>query len=203
MAADILLYQTTHVPVGEDQRQHLELAVKIAKAFNEQYKTEHFAIPEGMSGPSEGVRRVMSLRDGSKKMSKSDPSAKSRISLLDSADDIASKISKARTHAEPWFRYEDDSAPETKNLYNILSALSGRPIPVLADEFKDASKQEFKAALTDVLVAKICPIGDEVRRLMADPGHVDDVLRIGADQARSVAAENVSAVKRIVGLGSS
>jgi tryptophanyl-tRNA synthetase len=201
MTADILLYKTTHVPVGDDQTQHLELAAKLARGFNHRFQPGFFPVPSAINDSRGGVRRVMSLKDGTKKMSKSDPSALTRINLTDTADEIKLKIDKAKTDSEPGWTYDPANRPEAANLLNIFSALSGRTVEDLLGEFGEAKRIPFKAALTEVLVERICPIGEEMQRLTKDPGYVDDVLAKGADQAKSVAAKNIDEIKTLVGLG--
>jgi tryptophanyl-tRNA synthetase len=208
MAADILAYRATHVPVGEDQKQHLELTRDIAQKFNNDWAqsiAEHgfgdafFPLTEPLiHGPA---TRVMSLRDGSKKMSKSDPSDYSRINLTDDADTIAQKIRKAKTDAEPLPTEVEGlkSRPEADNLVAIYAALTDMaPAEVLRDH-GGSQFSGFKAALVDVAVAKLAPIADEMRRLMDDPGHIDAVLGDGSSRARAIASKTMDAVKDIVG----
>jgi tryptophanyl-tRNA synthetase len=208
MAADILVYRATHVPVGEDQKQHLELARDIAQKFNNDFGASiqshgfgdaFFPQPEPLiQGPA---TRVMSLRDGAKKMSKSDPSDYSRINLTDDADAIAQKIRKAKTDPEP---LPSETAglknrPEAENLVGIFAALADRtPDDVLRD-FGGAQFSTFKGALVDLAVAKLGPIGAEMKRLVQDQAYIDSVLGDGADRARVIAAETMNAVKDIVG----
>jgi tryptophanyl-tRNA synthetase len=208
MAADILVYRATHVPVGDDQKQHLELARDIAQKFNNDWAesiAEHgfgdafFPQPEPLiQGPA---TRVMSLRDGSKKMSKSDPSEYSRINLTDDADTIAQKIRKAKTDAEPLPSEAKglEGRPEAENLVAIYAALLDKDVAEVLREHGGSQFSGFKAALVDVAVSKLSPIADEMRRLMADPGHIDGVLAHGAERARAVARPNMDAVKDIVG----
>ncbi len=209
MAADILVYRATHVPVGEDQKQHLELARDIAQKFNNDFSNEirdngfasglFFPQPEPLiTGPA---TRVMSLRDGTKKMSKSDPSDYSRINLSDDADAIAQKIRKAKTDPEP-LPSEDkglESRPEADNLVGIYAALSARPKSDVLREFGGGQFSSFKANLVDLAVEKLGPIGAEMKRLTADPGYVDSVLIDGADRARVLADRTMNHVKDIVG----
>jgi tryptophanyl-tRNA synthetase len=209
MAADILAYRATHVPVGEDQKQHLELARDIAQKFNKDfaasirahgYGEAFFPLTEPLiAGPA---TRVMSLRDGRKKMSKSDPSDYSRINLTDDADAIAQKIRKAKTDPEPLPSEEAGLAkrPEAENLVGIYAALADTtPAQVLA-EFGGAQFSRFKAALVDLAVARLGPINAEMKRLVQDPAYIDAVLADGAQRARKIAAETMKAVKDIVGL---
>jgi tryptophanyl-tRNA synthetase len=188
MAADILLYKATHVPVGEDQKQHLELARDIATKFNLDYEAEDFfPLPEPMI---EGAAtRIMSLRDGTRKMSKSDPSDMSRINLTDDADTIAAKIRKARTDPEPLPGSLDGLAdrPEARNLVNIYAALTGRSAESVIEEFAGQGFGVFKPALAEVAVEVLAPIGAEIARLMADPAEIERVLARGADRARAIA----------------
>lgn len=200
MAADILAYHATQVPVGEDQKQHLELTRDIAIKFNNDYGVNFFPVVEPVI---EGAAtRVMSLRDGSKKMSKSDPSDQSRINLTDSADQIAQKIRKAKTDPEPL----PDSLeglkdrPEARNLVNIYAALAGHtPEQVIAD-FAGAQFGAFKPALADLAVAKLEPITTEMNRLMQDPAEIDRILGEGADRAEAVAWPILEQVYDIVGM---
>jgi tryptophanyl-tRNA synthetase len=208
MAADILVYRATHVPVGEDQKQHLELSRDIAQKFNNDFgKSIHahgygeafFPQPEPLiQGPA---TRVMSLRDGLKKMSKSDPSDQSRINLTDDADTIAHKIRRAKTDPHPLPHDEKglEQRPEADNLVGIHAALSGKTKADVLNEFGDAQFSTFKAALVELAVAKLGPINAEMKRLMADPIYIDSVLADGAARARALAAETIKAVKDIVG----
>jgi len=208
MAADILVYRATHVPVGEDQKQHLELSRDIAQKFNNDFAESirrvtnsdaFFPLPEPLiQGPA---TRVMSLRDGTKKMSKSDPSDNSRINLTDDADTIAQKIRKAKTDPEPLPGEEAglESRPEADNLVGIYAALAERPKAEVLTEFGGAQFSTFKTALADLSVAKLAPIAEEMRRLTADPDYIDSVLVRGAGEARDIAAPVMRAVKDIVG----
>jgi tryptophanyl-tRNA synthetase len=209
MAADILVYKGTHVPVGEDQKQHLELSRDIAQKFNNDFADSiraqghgdaFFPLPEPMiTGPA---TRVMSLRDGTKKMSKSDPSDYSRISLTDDADTIVQKLRKAKTDADP---LPGDLAglkgrPEADNLVGIYAALAGIGKEAVLGEFAGAQFSRFKPALSELAVSKLAPIAEEMRRLKSDPAHIDAVLADGAARARAVAAPVMDEVKDIVGL---
>jgi tryptophanyl-tRNA synthetase len=208
MAADILVYRATHVPVGEDQKQHLELSRDIAQKFNNDYaasieKHGHgsafFPLPEPLiQGPA---TRVMSLRDGSKKMSKSDASDYSRINLTDDADQIAQKIRKAKTDPEPLPSETGGLAgrPEADNLVGIYAALSDTSREQVLSEFGGGQFSTFKSALVDLAVAKLGPLGAEMSRLKADQAYIDGVLKRGADRARALAKPNMDAVKDIVG----
>jgi tryptophanyl-tRNA synthetase len=208
MAADILAYRATHVPVGEDQKQHLELSRDIAQKFNNDFAAsivEHgygeafFPLPEPMiTGPA---TRVMSLRDGRNKMSKSEPSEFSRINMTDDADTIAQKIRKAKTDPEPLPSEESGlkGRPEAENLIGIYAALADTTPTDVLKEFGGAQFSVFKPALIDLLVSKLCPVGEEMKRLMQDPVHVDSVLGDGSVRAQAIAAETMKAVKDIVG----
>jgi tryptophanyl-tRNA synthetase len=208
MAADILVYRATHVPVGEDQKQHLELARDIAIKFNNDYANSiaahgfgeiFFPQPEPIiQGPA---TRVMSLRDGSKKMSKSEPSDYSRINLTDDADAIAQKIRKAKTDPEPLPSEEKglETRPEADNLVGIYAALAETTKAGVLREFGGAQFSTFKSALVDLAVAKLGPIGAEMKKLVQDPAYIDSVLADGSDRARAIAAETMKAVKDIVG----
>ena len=208
MAADILVYRATHVPVGEDQKQHLELARDIAQKFNNDFaesirqRTQDdvfFPLTEPLiAGPA---TRVMSLRDGTKKMSKSDPSDQSRINLTDDADAIALKIRRAKTdpHPLPSDEAELDARPEADNLVGIYAAFADTTKAAVLKEFGGAQFSAFKSALVDLAVAKLGPIGGEMKRLVQDPAHIDAVLIDGADRARKIAAETMTAVRDIVG----
>ncbi|MEL0151543.1 MAG: tryptophan--tRNA ligase, partial [Rhodobiaceae bacterium] len=204
MAADILLYQATHVPVGEDQKQHLELARDIAQKFNNDFDAEgFFPLPEPLiQGPA---TRVMSLRDGSKKMSKSDPSDLSRITMLDSADEIAKKIRKAKTDPDVLPESEGglDGRPEAANLLGIYAALAEQELAQTINQFAGQQFSALTEALAELAIAKIAPIGDEMRRLNDDPGAVDAVLADGAARARAIAEPVMAEVRKLVGfLGS-
>ncbi|MPZ57084.1 MAG: tryptophan--tRNA ligase [Rhizobiales bacterium] len=208
MAADILVYRATHVPVGEDQKQHLELSRDIAQKFNNDfggsihshgYGDAFFPLPEPLiQGPA---TRVMSLRDGTKKMSKSDPSDYSRINLTDDADTIAQKIRKAKTDPEPLPSEEAGLAqrPEADNLVGIFAALAGIGKTDVLRQFGGAQFSTFKAALVDLAVAKLGPIGEEMKRLVQDPVAIDAILGEGSARARALAAQTMSAVRDIVG----
>jgi tryptophanyl-tRNA synthetase len=209
MAADILVYRATHVPVGEDQKQHLELSRDIAQKFNNDFGDSirghgfadgvFFPLPEPLiTGPA---TRVMSLRDGTKKMSKSDTSDNSRINLTDDADTIAQKIRKAKTDPEPLPSEEKglETRPEADNLVGIYAALSGRTKSDVLREFGGGQFSNFKNSLAELCVSRLAPIASEMKRLVADPGHVDRILVDGADRARTLAVETMNATKDILG----
>jgi tryptophanyl-tRNA synthetase len=209
MAADILLYRATHVPVGEDQKQHIELTRDIAQKFNNDYAESiaahghdggFFPLPEPLiQGPA---ARVMSLRDGLKKMSKSDPSEYSRISLSDDPDTIAQKVRKAKTDPEPLPTEKDGlkNRPEAENLIGIYAALNDSAPEAVLQQFGGAQFSIFKQALVDLAVARLGPIGAEMRRLEADPDYIDGILRDGSQRARGVAGPIMGQVKDILGL---
>jgi tryptophanyl-tRNA synthetase len=208
MAADILAYLATHVPVGDDQKQHLELARDIAIKFNNDFSESiaangfgdaFFPVTEPLiTGPA---TRVMSLRDGTKKMSKSDPSDYSRIALADDADAIAEKIRKAKTDPEPLPSEPEGlkGRPEADNLVGIYAALAGRPKEAVLQEFGGSQFSVFKPALAELAVEKLSPIAGEMRRLNADPAYIDGVLCDGADRARVIADKTMAGVKDVVG----
>jgi tryptophanyl-tRNA synthetase len=200
MAADILVYHATHVPVGEDQKQHLELTRDIAAKFNHDYGVEFFPMTEPVI---EGAAtRVMSLKDGTRKMSKSDPVDASRINLTDDADTIARKVMKAKTDPDPLPGGLDGLAarPDVRNLVNIFAALEGTtPEAVLAAR-EGGMLGHFKAELADLAVAKLAPISGEMARLMDDPAEIDRILARGAERARAIAAPILARTYEIVGM---
>ncbi|WP_119418680.1 tryptophan--tRNA ligase [Desertibaculum subflavum] len=199
MAADILVYKATHVPVGEDQKQHLELTRDIAQKFNHDFGVEFFPITEPIIQGE--ATRVMSLRDGTKKMSKSDPSDYSRINLTDGPDQIADKIRKARTdpHPLPETIEELEKRPEADNLVGIYAALDDITRHQVLHHFGGKLFSDFKAQLIDLAVARLGPIGTEMQRLVKDPDHIDGVLANGAERAAAMAAPILREAKRIVG----
>ncbi|WP_372003168.1 tryptophan--tRNA ligase [Tistrella mobilis] len=198
MAADILAYKATHVPVGEDQKQHLELTRDIAQRFNQLYEKDVLPLPEPMILGA--ATRVMSLRDGTKKMSKSDPSDYARINLTDDRDTIAQKLKKARTDSEPGVTYEPERRPEVANLIRIYAALDGRTTDEVVADYADAPFTTVKTRLTDLAVEKLGPIAEEMKRLMADPAEIDRILAKGADRARAIADPVVAEVRETIGL---
>jgi tryptophanyl-tRNA synthetase len=181
MAADILAYQATHVPVGDDQKQHLELARDVAGSFNRRFDVELFPPPEPMILGE--ATRVMSLRDGTKKMSKSDPSDQSRINLIDDADAIALKFRRAKSDSVLGIAYDPENRPEASNLLTIFAALAERPRAEVEQAFAAATFSEFKGRLADLAVERLAAIAGEMRRLQADPGYLDSVLRAGGERA--------------------
>ena len=200
MAADILVYHATMVPVGEDQRQHVELCRDIAFKFNHDYGVEFFPVPAPLI---EGAAtRVMSLRDGTRKMSKSDPSDQSRINLTDGADVIAQKIRKSKTDAEVLPEALDGLAgrPEARNLVNIYAALAGTAPADVLNDFGGKGFGAFKPALADLAVAKLAPISSEMKRLLADPAEIDRILGAGARRAEAMARPILERTYDIVGM---
>ncbi len=200
MAADILVYKATHVPVGEDQKQHLELARDIAGAFNRRYGVEFFPLP--LPQIFGAGTRVMSLRDGTKKMSKSDVSDYSRINLTDDSASIALKIKKAKTDPAPLPVSEDESRkrPEADNLLGIYAALSGLTRAEALEKFAGSPFSAFKNQLAEVAAEVLGKIGAEMRRLLADPGYIDGVLKRGAERANAMAVPNLRQVFDLMGL---
>ena len=200
MAADILVYHATHVPVGEDQKQHLELTRDIAIKFNNDYGVDFFPITEPVI---EGAAtRVMSLRDGTKKMSKSDPSDMSRINLTDDADTIAKKIRKAKTDPEPLPGDAGglEDRPEARNLVNIYAALSDQSVDQVMRDAGGKPFSEFKPMLADLAVDKLAPISTEMGRLMQDVSEIDRVLADGAERARAIATPILQKTYEIAGM---
>ncbi len=200
MAADILLYHTTHVPVGEDQKQHLELTRDIATKFNHDYGVDFFPTTEPViEGPA---TRVMSLRDGTKKMSKSDPSDMSRINMGDDADTIAQKFRKARTDPEPLSETYDGlkNRPEARNLIDIFTALAGRTTDEVMTQVGGMGWGQFKPLIADLAVEKLAPISAEMARLLADPAEIDRTLGRGAEKAEVIAAPILARTYEIAGM---
>ena len=208
MAADILAYKASHVPVGEDQKQHLELTRDIATKFNNDFSVEFFPVVEPLILGE--ATRVMSLRDGKAKMSKSDPSDNSRINLTDGTDEIVQKIRKARTDPDvlpgPEVLIEGDlktedqnKRPEAFNLLSIYSALSRQSLEKTLKQFQGMQFSSFKDELADLSIAKLAPIGEEMQRLMADPGYVDNILQEGAIRANNIAQPILKEVHQIIG----
>jgi tryptophanyl-tRNA synthetase len=197
MASDILLYKADLVPVGEDQKQHLELTRDIAGAFNRRFKTEYFKLPEPMIVKE--VKRIMSLQDGTKKMSKSDESDLSRINLNDSAEVILKKVKKAKTDSLPTINF-DESRPEIFNLLNIFSAACGKTPQDLAKEYETAGNGKFKNDLAESLIEKLRPIQESLNRFKQDQSFVRQVLDEGKNQAQEIASKTKKEVFEIVGL---
>lgn len=201
MAADILLYHATHVPVGDDQKQHLELTRDIAIKFNHDYEVDFFPVTEPVIGGA--ASRVMSLRDGTKKMSKSETSSMTRIELKDENDLIIKKISKAKTDAFPIPESIDElgNRPEVKNLLNIFSSLSEEPILNILNNYAGKQFSDFKKDLSDLLIARLEPIRNELIRIEGDNGYLRDVLEDGAIRANEKSERNIKEIRKIIGLG--
>ncbi|TFL19977.1 tryptophan--tRNA ligase [Jannaschia formosa] len=200
MAADILIYHATHVPVGEDQKQHLELTRDIAAKFNHDFGVEFFPLTEPVI---EGAAtRVMSLKDGTRKMSKSDPVDASRINLTDDADTIAKKFRKAKTDPDPLPGTPEglDGRPDVRNLVNIYAALDGRSVEAVLSEKEGGQLGHFKQDLADLAVAKLSPVSTEMARLMADPAEIDRLLARGAERAREITVPILEKTYEIVGM---
>ncbi|RED15324.1 tryptophan--tRNA ligase [Parasphingopyxis lamellibrachiae] len=199
-AADVLLYRATHVPVGDDQKQHLELARDIAEKFNNDTGTETFVLPEPYIG--ETAARIMSLRDGTKKMSKSDPSDMSRINLSDDTDLIAKKIRKAKTDAEPLPDTVEELAgrPEARNLVTIYAALAGTEQSAVLADYAGKGFGDFKPALADLTVSVLGPISDRFNALKSENATLDTILDAGAEKATAAAAPVLSDAYRALGL---
>ncbi len=200
MASDILLYDATHVPVGDDQKQHLELCRDIAQRFNNDFNCSNFLVPpEPLI--QKNFSRIMSLKDGTKKMSKSDPSNLSRINLTDTKDEISNKIKKAKTDTHPIPSdvkglYE---RPEAENLLGIYSSISNQTIEKSLNEFEGKNFSVFKNHLSEKLIEKISPISEEIKKLLAETDHLDQILSKGADKAESMAGNKIKEIKKILG----
>ena len=201
MAADILLYKATHVPVGADQKQHLELSRDIAQKFNKDFNCEgFFPLPEPLI--PKNISRVMSLRDGTKKMSKSEESDYSRINLKDKPDDIVKKIKKAKSDSEsiPTNLKLLENKPEALNLLNIYSDISKKSLETVIKDMAGKEYSHLKKQLADLLVSEICPVGKEITKLMNDKGYLLQILKKGTEKARIKAEENLKIVREKVGL---
>jgi tryptophanyl-tRNA synthetase len=200
MAADILLYDATHVPVGDDQKQHLELCRDIAQKFNNDFNVSDFLIcPEPLI--QKEFSRIMSLKDGTKKMSKSDPSDLSRINLSDDREQISNKIKKAKTDPMPMPSDKKDllERPEAENLLGIYSSLVGKNLNQSIEEFSGKNFSNFKEKLSDALVEKIEPISKETKKLLDDPKYLDNILLDGANKASNIASKKIKEIKELVG----
>ncbi|MBC8296040.1 MAG: tryptophan--tRNA ligase, partial [Pelagibacterales bacterium] len=201
MAADILLYDATHVPVGHDQKQHLELCRDIAQRFN-----SDFNVPDFLKTPEPLIQknfsRIMSLKDGTKKMSKSDPSDLSRINLTDDKDLIVNKIKKAKTDSMPMPSIKEvlNKRPETDNLLGIYSSLSNQDLEQSKNEFNGKNFSAFKEKLSDLLVEKISPISKEIKRLLNDAKYLDNILLEGSQKADRMASIKIKEIKKIIGI---
>ena len=200
MSSDILIYKATHVPVGEDQKQHLELARDIVLKFNNDFKKDIFPMPEPII--MENAARIMSLRDGTKKMSKSDTSDYSRIMLTDSKDEISKKIKKAKTDAMPLpdSIHELENMPEAKNLLTIYSACLGETFESIFAKYHGKNFSELKSDLTDVVINKVGPIGEEMKKLMDDKTYLHKILESGSLEAKKIASEVLHEVYNATGL---
>jgi tryptophanyl-tRNA synthetase len=200
MAADILLYDATHVPVGDDQKQHLELCRDIAQKFNNDFDApDFFRAPEPLI--QDEFSRIMSLKDGTKKMSKSDPSDLSRINLTDDRDQIINKIKKAKTDTLP-MPSEPKSLlerPEAENLLGIYSSMTNQKLEKSINDFKGKNFSEFKEKLSEILVDKIAPISSEITKLLDDTKYLDDILLDGSNKADTIASKKIKEIKKLVG----
>ena len=200
MASDILLYDATHVPVGEDQKQHLELTRDIAQKFNSDFNCPNFLItPEPLI--QENFSRIMSLKDGTKKMSKSDPSDQSRINLTDDKDQIVNKIKKAKTDSAQLPQNDNDiiKRPELVNLYGIFSSIQNQNLNKTINDFRGKNFSEFKNKLAEVLVEKIYPISNEIKKLLKDEKYIDNILKTGSIEAEKIARKKVNDIKQKIG----
>ena len=200
MASDILLYDATHVPVGEDQKQHLELTRDIAQKFNLDFNCPNFLItPEPLI--QENFSRIMSLKDGTKKMSKSDPSDQSRINLTDDKDQIVNKIKKAKTDSAQLPQNDNDiiKRPELVNLYGIFSSIQNQNLNKTINDFRGKNFSEFKNKLAEVLVEKIYPISNEIKKLLKDEKYIDNILKTGSIEAEKIARKKVNDIKQKIG----
>ncbi len=201
MAADILLYKATHVPVGADQKQHLELSRDIAQKFNNDFNCKNFfPIPEPLI--PKNVSRVMSLRDGTKKMSKSEESDFSRINLKDSADEIIKKIKKAKSDSEPIPENLEnlEKKPEALNLLSIYSEISKKKLETVLNEVSGKEYSFLKTKLSEILISEITPIGKEIKKLLNDKTHLKQILKKGKEKANNIAEENLKNIREKVGL---
>jgi len=200
MAADILLYDSTHVPVGEDQKQHLELSRDIAQKFNLDYEVPNFfKIPEPLI--QKNFSRIMSLKDGTKKMSKSDPSDLSRINMTDSKEQIINKIKKAKTDTDllPNSDKDINKRPEAENLLGIYSSMNHQSLAKTINEFSGKNFSDLKQKLAEIVAEKILPISNEINKLQKDPKFIDDVLHEGAEKADKIVRKKVEEMKKIIG----
>ena len=199
MAADILLYKATHVPVGADQKQHIELCRDIAQKFNNDFQKDVFPLPEPMI--QKNISRVMSLRDGKKKMSKSDDSEYSRINLKDSADDIIKKIKKAKSDSStiPDNLSDLEKKPEAFNLINIYSELTNNSLASSLNELKGKEYSYLKNKLSEVLIEVICPVGKKIKELLDDKSYLEGVIKEGVEKAKNLAEHNLKEIRKVVG----
>ena len=199
MAADILLYKSTHVPVGEDQKQHLELSRDIAQAFNRYYKNDFFPIPEPIITGK--ATRVMSLKDGQKKMSKSDPSDQSRINLKDDSSLIKKKIQKAKTDSDPFPNNVENLSerPEIKNLINIYSAITKKSEEQVIKNYFEKDFKTFKNDLSEIVDNEVSEISKEMKHLLDDTKYLDSIIKDGSERAQEIAEKNIKELKKIIG----
>jgi len=200
MAADILLYDATHVPVGDDQKQHLELCRDIAQKFNNDFNASEFLrVPEPLI--QKGFSRIMSLKDGMKKMSKSDPSDLSRINLTDDKDQILNKIKKAKTDPMPMPSDKENllERPEAKNLLEIYSCLVNQKLENSINKFDGKNFSDFKENLSEILIEKISPISKEIKKLLDNPKYLDDILLEGSNKADEIASKKIKEIQKLVG----
>ena len=201
MAADILLYKATHVPVGADQKQHLELSRDIAQKFNNDFNCkDFFPLPEPLI--SKNISRVMSLRDGTKKMSKSEESDYSRINLKDTKDEISKKIKKAKSDSNqiPDNLKDLETKPEALNLINIYSEISNNSLEKVLNEMSGKEYSFLKTKLADLLISEITPVGKEIKKLLGDKAHLEQILQKGKEKANIIAEENLKNIREKVGL---
>ena len=198
MAADILLYNANIVPVGEDQKQHIELTRDIAISFNKKVGKEIFTIPDVVIDSK--AKRIMSLKDASKKMSKSDPSDLSRINMSDNEESIRKKIRKAKTDDAPGISYNPTERPEISNLIDIYSCFTEVDVNNVVKNFELMKNSEFKEALADVIIKKICPIHQKTIQIMEDKKYLEEITKNGTMKAKAIAEKNISIVKQIIGI---
>ena len=198
MAADILLYDVNIVPVGEDQKQHIELARDIAISFNRKANIEVFTVPDVLINSK--AKRIMSLKDASKKMSKSDPSDLSRINMSDDEDLIRKKIRKAKTDDIEGISYDPEKRPEISNLIDIYSCFTGIDANEATNNFKSSKNSEFKESLTNIIIKNICPIHKEAIKILEDKKYLEQIIKDGTIRAKAIAEKNISKVKQIIGI---
>ena len=198
MAADILLYNANIIPVGEDQKQHIELARDIAISFNRKANIEVFTVPDVLINSK--AKRIMSLKDDSKKMSKSDPSDLSRINMSDDAELIRKKIRKAKTDDIEGIRYDPEKRPEISNLIDIYHCFSNSHIDEITDKFKSSKNSEFKESLANIIIKNICPIHKKAIEILEDKKYLEQIIKDGTIRAKAIAEKNISKVKQIIGI---
>ena len=198
MAADILLYNANIIPVGEDQKQHIELARDIAISFNRKANIEVFTVPDVLINSK--AKRIMSLKDASKKMSKSDLSDLSRINMSDDAELIRKKIRKAKTDDIEGIRYDPEKRPEISNLIDIYHCFSNSHIDEITDKFKSSKNSEFKESLANIIIKNICPIHKKAIEILEDKKYLEQIIKDGTIRAKAIAEKNISKVKQIIGI---